>query len=70
MWICHGRPVSWLLYSPADLYPLDFFLWGCFKENAYPMEVKDHNNLTGDILVDAIETRCLPKELGPVRDSV
>ncbi|KAJ8873091.1 hypothetical protein PR048_026707 [Dryococelus australis] len=33
-WIRRGGPVSWPERS-SDLYPLDFFVWGCLKSRVY-----------------------------------
>jgi hypothetical protein len=64
MWIGHEAPISWLPCS-SDLEPL-----GCFKEHIYAMEVKVHNNMIGHILIDTVEARHQPQELGHVRDSI
>jgi hypothetical protein len=30
---------------PPHLIPLDFYFWGCLKENIYATKLKDHNNV-------------------------
>jgi hypothetical protein len=36
--------MTWPARSP-DFTHLDFFLWGCMKENVYGTEVEDNENL-------------------------
>ena len=43
-WIGRGGPIAWPVRSP-DLTPLDFFLWGCMKENVYETEIASREEL-------------------------
>ena len=43
-WIGRGGPIPWPARSP-DLTPLDFFLWGCVKDQVYNTPVGNIEDL-------------------------
>jgi hypothetical protein len=43
-WVGQGGPIVWPPCSP-DLTPLDFFLWGCVKDQVYSWRVTTLNEL-------------------------
>ena len=47
-WIVRGSLVAWPARSP-DLTPLDFFHWGCMKENVYEMGIASREELVSKI---------------------
>ena len=47
-WIGRGSPVAWPARSP-DLTPLDFFHWGCMKENVYKTEIASREEFVSKI---------------------
>ena len=55
-WIGRSGPVTWPDRSP-NLTTLDFFLWGCMKENVYEMEIGSREELVAKINTTAMEIR-------------
>jgi hypothetical protein len=49
---------------------LTFYLDASENVCIYVMEVKDHSNIIGHILLGTVKTRHQPKELGHVRDTI
>jgi hypothetical protein len=57
--------------SPCSvLNPLEFFLWGCIKENVYALEIQVPDNLIIHILVAATDIRGHVEQLVHARDSI
>ena len=55
-WTGRGNPVAWQARSP-DLTPLDFFHWGCMKENVYETEIASREDLVSKINTTAMDIR-------------
>ena len=55
-WIGRGSPVAWPARHP-DLTPLDFFHWGCMKENVYETEIASREELVSKINTTVMEIR-------------
>ena len=55
-WIGMGSPVAWPARSP-DLTPLDFFHWGCMRENVYETEIESREELLSKINTTVMEIR-------------
>ncbi|CAK1590422.1 unnamed protein product [Parnassius mnemosyne] len=43
-WIGRAGPIEWPARSP-DLNPIDFFIWGFYKEMVYAREINSENEL-------------------------
>lgn len=67
-WICCGDPV--FLSPCSDLSPLEFFLWGCIKENVCAVEIQVHDNLIIHILVAVTVIKGHIEQLVHTRDSI
>ena len=51
-----GSPVAWPARS-SDLTPLDFFHWGCMKENVHETEKASREELVAKHNTTAMEIR-------------
>lgn len=64
--ICNNGPIDWPPRSP-DLTPLDFFLWGCLKNQVYAMPVESLDDLKARIVqaCENITPEMIREALGP-----
>lgn len=67
-WIGRRGPVPWPARSP-DLTPLDFYLWGCLKEQVYCVPIDSIEQLINRLQQAAAEIRQRPEQLRNVQHS-
>jgi hypothetical protein len=61
-WIGRGGPIAWPPRSP-DLTPMDYFIWGYWKELVYKVRINDIDQLKERILMTTQDIRVKLREI-------